>query len=247
MAKLTEEQKAERAAARQRRAALDAEAEHDRREAKRQEWETTNACLTREEMEAGEPCRSCGLPLVDGLGSWPFERDRTPEQQAEYEAAGTAYRERHADCRSHRWSMSGSRAMHCGYCCPPHPLSQRQLDEFGRIFSGFKPRPAELDAWRLTLTCGHTVERTEHRSSDRWSGSLAACPDCGRQRGIVTAMLLGPAASESPSGLRRTLEDNRAKELTAAKRELTLLQREAEKLQKRVDALRHAAALDSPC
>ncbi|MGE0307165.1 MAG: hypothetical protein AB7Q27_15560 [Acidimicrobiia bacterium] len=119
MAKLTEEQKAQRAATRRRNEALAAEVEHERREAKHKEWRETGAYLTREELEAGEACRGCGLPGMDRLGDWPRPKDRTPEQQAAYDAAEADFRDRHPDCRSHRWSMSGSRSTHCGSCCPP--------------------------------------------------------------------------------------------------------------------------------
>ena len=40
-------------------------------------------------MEAGEPCRGCGQPLLDGMGDWPPLLRLTPEQRAEYDRADT--------------------------------------------------------------------------------------------------------------------------------------------------------------
>lgn len=71
VAKLTDEQKAERAANRQLTNALKEEAGAHRDEAKRREWREKETYLTREQAAAGEPCRGCGLPVVDNLGNWP--------------------------------------------------------------------------------------------------------------------------------------------------------------------------------
>lgn len=180
MARLTDEQKAQRAAARRHREALAAEAEHERREAKQRQWREAGAYLTREELEAGESCRGCGLPVMDRLGDWPRLQDRSPEEQAEFEQADAEYSARHADCRSHRWSLAGSRSQHCGECCPPHPLHQSQIEQLAAILRGHRPDPEQLDTWRLSLTCAHTVDATAHRSSGRWVSRVMKCPTCDR-------------------------------------------------------------------
>lgn len=185
VAKLTEEQKAKRAATRRHNDALEAEHEHERRQARDREWAAKGARLTREQLEAGDPCRGCGLPIIDGLGDWPWPQERTPEQQAAHDAAEVEYRTRHADCHSHRWSLSGSRSVHCGWCCPPHPPSQNQIDHLAAILTGHKPDPSELDSWRLTLTCGHTVDRPLHRSNQRWTAAVVPCSTCASHRGVV--------------------------------------------------------------
>lgn len=118
MAKLTEEQRAQRATARRRSAALAAEEDALRQERKRQEWDDNGTPLTRDEMEAGVPCRGCGQPIIDGLGDWPPLMKLTEQEKREYDAAQADFAARHKDCRGYRWSMSGSRALHCGYCCP---------------------------------------------------------------------------------------------------------------------------------
>lgn len=127
MTKLTEEQRSQRAATRRRKEALIAEDVYERDEAKRLEWQTNGTRLTRKELEAGVACRGCGLPIVDRLGSWPAHSQLTPEERVEYDAAAADYRARHGDCHAHRWTMSGSRTQHCGFCCPP-PTPQPRTD-----------------------------------------------------------------------------------------------------------------------
>ncbi len=71
---------------RRRRETLGAEADHERNEARRREWRENGMYLTREEVEAGEPCGACGLPLVDGLGGRSPRMDMTNEQRAEHDS-----------------------------------------------------------------------------------------------------------------------------------------------------------------
>lgn len=197
MAKLTDEQKVQRAATRRRKEANAAEAEHERREAKQREWRETGAYLTREELEAGEACRGCGLPVLDRLGDWPWPTDRTPEEQAAYEAAEADFRERHPECSAARWSLSGSRLTHCFNCCPPHPLHQSQIDVIASILLGHKSKPDDLDAWRLTLTCDHTIDRTMHKSNRSWTTSVVECLTCSAHRGVVESERLTVVGDQS--------------------------------------------------
>jgi hypothetical protein len=138
MAKLTEEQKAARAMTRKRNEAVRAEEEHARRQANRRDWEERGLRLTYEELVAREPCRGCGVAILDGLEPFPGTGYLTPEQRVEYDAREAAYRERHGECRAHRWSMGGSRQLHCGFCCPPPPLSPRQIGDLTRLMAGWK-------------------------------------------------------------------------------------------------------------
>jgi hypothetical protein len=66
-------------------------------------------------------------------------------------------------------------------------LHQSQIDVISAILRGHKPKFEELDRWRLTLTCEHTVDRTAHRSHARWSSPVVECPQCGKHRGVVDA------------------------------------------------------------
>ena len=85
MAQLTEEQKAQRAAAR-RRTAL-AEGDALRRERKRREGDANGTQLTRDEIEAGVACRGCGQPSIDALGDWPPLMKLTEDEKRENDAA----------------------------------------------------------------------------------------------------------------------------------------------------------------
>lgn len=196
MARLTEEQKVRQAAARRRSAARAAEEDALGQERKRQEWNTNGTRLTRAELEAGVHCRGCGQPIIDGLSDWPPRMKLTDEEKREYEAAEDGFRSRHEGCRGVRWSMSGSRSLHCGYCCPPPPLSERQLDEITRILRASRPDPTGLRTWRLTLTCDHVLDATRHESHREWAVNVRHCRACAQPRGVVTAVPLGKANDE---------------------------------------------------
>jgi hypothetical protein len=132
MAKLTEEQRAKRAAARARREALAAE-EKDRRDIERRElWSREGTRLSWDEYKAGVPCRGCGEPMYDGLGSWPPLMYHTEEQKRDHEAMEESFRRRHPECKSGRWSIEGSRITHCCLCCPPAPLGPQQIKKLAR-------------------------------------------------------------------------------------------------------------------
>jgi hypothetical protein len=241
MAKLTDEEKARRALNRRRKAALQAEERAIREEEKRREWEANGAYLSWDELKDGVPCRGCGLPVVDGLGNWPALLKMTDEQRAEYEAAERDFKERHADCHSHRWSVDGSRTTHCGFCCPPPPLSKGQIEKIAGILASFRPKdPAELDTWRLTLTCDHVIEKAQHHSNTYWSGSVDNCPECQQIRGIVTT-------ERTQSKPIRDAEQRRtADELVKARAEHERLQKRADSAIRRINTLEsQLAGLDS--
>lgn len=117
MAGTTDEEHERRASLRARCAAEAAEADDRRVEERRLQWQREGVYITRAEIEAGEACRGCGQPLLDGLGDRGPLNNLTPDQRAACDRAEELYRERHRDCRSHRWSFGGHRALHCGYCC----------------------------------------------------------------------------------------------------------------------------------
>ena len=98
--------------------------------------------LTWEEFAAGEDCRGCGQPLrrASPAPSW-YSRGTGPysdEERAAADAEEAAFREQHPICKAIRWSIEGRMGVHCGRCCPPPPLSPRQLLELVRIFSSTK-------------------------------------------------------------------------------------------------------------
>jgi hypothetical protein len=166
MARLSTEEKDRRTQARRLKEALAAEAEAVRRDDRRRVWDERKMYLTRDEAMSGAPCRGCGLPVIDGRGSWPALLHLTQTQRVEYETADAAYKDKHARCRAHRWSMDGSRAIHCGYCCPPLPMSDEKARELRLLLQSFgRPDPEDLSTWRLILTCGHGMDRQQHRSN----------------------------------------------------------------------------------
>lgn len=198
MGKLTEEQRQKRARARARREALQAEEDDRRRQEKREEWEREGTYLSRDEFEAGHPCRGCSEPILDRRGDNPPLLRMTPEEKAEHDAEDARYKERHGECRAVRWTVHGSRTQHCGHCCPSPPLSERQRKAIVGILLSHKTDKRELDDWDLTLTCEHTVRETQHRDNQRYSASVVQCPACGQRRGVVEAVHVGP--TEDPEG-----------------------------------------------
>lgn len=225
MGKLSDEEKARRAAQRRRADALRAEQDAIRFEQRRREWAANGTYLTREEVKAGVACRGCDLPVNDGLGIRVPPIKMTPEERADYDAADAEYRSRHGDCRAHRWKINGSRVMHCGYCCPPLPVDPGVLEDIWAILNRSpRPRAEDLAMWRLTFTCGHAVEQTQHREHDRWTGSTATCAECGQTRGIVEKEKL-------PAG-----EVQRREDVERLKRELEHAEQERNRAQKKADA-----------
>ena len=188
MAKLAGAAKTLHGTQRRRHAAVRA-AQEDARQARRhREWVANGTYLSREELAAGVPCRGCGQAIIDELGPWPPLMKLDDEQTRDHEAAEAAFKSRHPDCHAYRWSMAGSRTTHCSFCCPPPPMSERQIQQIKAILTSSRhPDPADLDTWTLTLTCEHVVEKTQHSSNRSWSRRVEDCPTCDCTRGIVTA------------------------------------------------------------
>jgi len=190
--RLSEEDRARRVAARARRDALAAEEDDHRRAERARRWARDGTWLSFDELRAGVACRGCGEPVVDGRGSWPPLMKLTGDERAAYDEAEAQFRQRHTDCRSGRWSVSGSRSWHCGFCCPPPPPSPKQIEQISRILSSTARDVRELDRWELTLTCDHTVALSQHRDHRSWSMSVVDCPECGIRRGVFRSVHVGP-------------------------------------------------------
>ncbi|MBC6463343.1 hypothetical protein [Actinomadura sp. HBU206391] len=236
MAKLTEEQRKARALARAKREALAAEEEDRREREKRAQWRRDGTYMTREELEAGVPCRGCGEPIIDGLGSFPGTMYLTPEQKVEYEKEEARYRQRHGDCKAHRWTMGGSRTHHCGFCCPPPPLSQRQIEAISKILVPAVARRTtkdDLDDWDLTLTCDHVVRVQAHRSNRHYSARVLDCPECNDRRGVVTQQRIGPSGDRAGQVERERL----TAEIKSAEEKLRRQRRAMEKTEEAIRAL----------
>ena len=230
---LTEDQKRERAEKRRLSAALKEEEQAHRREAKRREWHEKGMFLTRDQAAAGEVCRGCGLPVIDGLGSWPPLMHLSDQERLDHDAAEARYKQLHPDCHAHRWGMQGSRTTHCGLCCPPIPFSDSQLESVARILRGHVPREEELDVWALDLTCGHRTEHSVHHTQRYWIGSTVLCPECGVTRGVVISERIAEAADR-----KREIERKRASEIVNAEREVAKAESAAAVAREKLAALK---------
>jgi hypothetical protein len=152
MVKMTEEQRAERAAKRRRAEAEAAEARQLQREVNRREWAEKGMYLTYEEMMAGMACRACGEILCDGKGKPVIPiNNLIQEEQCEIDDAEAKFGERHPDCREGNWRIQGSQTQHCNVCCPPPPMSATQREKIRSLFS-WTVSPRILNRWELTLT-----------------------------------------------------------------------------------------------
>lgn len=86
--------------------------------------------LTWAELQAGVPCRGCARPIRDSE-PWVFRGGLhlSPDERVRYEAQNAKYKSAHGTCQAHRWSIEGSLTTHCGRCCPPPPLSAKQIKQ----------------------------------------------------------------------------------------------------------------------
>jgi hypothetical protein len=238
VAKVSEDEKESRALARRTKSALAVEADAHWQEAKLRRWAEDGTRLTRADLQAGVCCRGCGLPIIDGLGDWPplmllTDEERTERENANRAFANRAFANRHPDCKSVRWSMSGSRTTHCGECCPPPRLGDQQIEAFARLLrSVLDTNPIDLDTWRLTLTCTHSVERTGHRTNPSWTSLTSQCPDCRQTRGIVTSEKL-PYSSQRRAAERAHLDH----EIEQTAHELARQEKKIAPIRRRLDAL----------
>lgn len=236
MANLTEEDKARRALNRRRKAALQAEADAVRRDAKWREWDEKEMRLTWEEYVAGVACRGCGLPTGDhGNSTPPSKLDDQAREKAKAE-----FEQRHPDCRSYVWG-SESGPTHCGLCCPPLPMRQEQIDRVAATLARIGTKsPDELATWKLTLTCDHVVEKTQHRDTDYVLADAVVCPECQQIRGIVTTERV------SRDDVCDDVEKrHKAGELAKARSEHERLQKKADSARRRIRKLeRQCADLD---
>ncbi|CAH0302144.1 hypothetical protein [Rhodococcoides fascians] len=190
MGKLTPEQLAKRRANAARKQALWWEEGHERNRLKKLEWDRLGTSLTYDELMAGVPCRGCGEVMDDQVGDFGPTLYIPDELRPEYERRELEYKAKHAGHEAHRWLMPGSRQLHCGYCCPPPPMSPQQGDRIAKMWremvKGIERRgPDALVAWNLELTCGHSTTTRTHKSAYS-TGAVAECEECGRTRGVVS-------------------------------------------------------------
>jgi hypothetical protein len=156
------------------------------------------------------------------------------DERSEYDAAEARFREMHPDCDSHRWSMTGSRATHCGSCCPPLPIPERHLEDLRRFLESLPPRrEEELVLWAQTLTCGHIVEVSVHYSHSDPSLSTEQCPQCDLTRGVVSSEKVTTAASRTAEARRQ-----HAEAVAQAEREVAKAEKAARAATRKLEGLR---------
>lgn len=211
---VTEEQKQVRAEVRQMNEALRDGADVLRHEAKRRKWHERWMFMIRDQTAACEPSRSWGLPVIDGVGSWPPVIHPSEEERVEHDAAEAMFNLLHPDCHAQRWGMEGSRTSHCGLCCPPLPLSPCQIETVLWILNDVKRHPEVLDIRAATLTCSHRVELEVHSTSRHWSASTLPCVECGVTRGVVASERVVVAADR-----KKEIERKRATDVSRAQME----------------------------
>jgi hypothetical protein len=189
---MTDEQREARKVARKQAQALQVEADAQRHAAKTAEWTANGTWLSWEEYVAGVPCRGCGQPWVGKPASWVRKGTMHYTDQERVEAAeqDRLFKERHPDCRAVRLGSEVG-VTHCGYCCPPPPLSPGQRDRIRELFS-YRTPPEALNHWELTLTCGHLARATAHHTHETCQQSTVRCDECGGQiRAVVESRNLG--------------------------------------------------------
>lgn len=191
MAKLTEEQRQQRAQAKRRAEAEDAERRAGRRAARDRLWEKAGTRLSWTELEDGVPCRGCGQPIL-GSGDEPA---LTRDEQMK------PFLERHRECGEGQWSMQGSNVLHCFWCCPPPPMSQERWTEIARLMYGHttSEQSRQYDEWELGLTCGHTVRRRWYQDKE-WTEKVHPCRTCRVPRGVLSSRNTGPASTWCATG-----------------------------------------------
>lgn len=244
MAKLTEEQRQQRAAARARRDALAREERHQRAEERRQRWRREGTYLSWEEYKAGVPCRGCGQPLLGHASDRPPQSRMTDREREERDNEEKQFQERHGECHEGRWLVSGCPVVHCFACCPTPPMGPKQAEQLAKILfsSRSEDRKKELDVWRLTLTCDHVIERTQHNSHSSYSMGVTRCSECETDRGVVSSERVGPLCDQevtrepdTPGPVER---ERLAAELASAEAKLKRQQRNAAATQGRIDEIR---------
>ncbi|MFE0135788.1 hypothetical protein ACFWY6_30080 [Streptomyces sp. NPDC059037] len=241
MAKLTEEQIRQRA----QRAALDAEAEDRRRREQQERWKREGRRLSYAEYVAGEPCRDCGEPMPDDRGDWPPLMKMSDAEKQERDEAERRSRERHADCRDGRWTINGSRVTHCGSCCPPPPMSPKQIEGVARIPASGpsrEERKKDLGTWSLALRCEHVVPYIQHREHSYVSTSDVDCPAYGERREVVSSERVGPTNTDSGTLRARAVADRACLtgELAAAEAKLARQQKNTAATQRHIAEIQEA-------
>jgi uncharacterized protein (UPF0147 family) len=125
---------------------------------------------------------------IEALNAEPSDDELRPEDMC----ADGVHLER---SRGYVWSST-----HPVYPCSAWPGQQRIFNDVAKLLFDItaRARDHELTRWRLTLYCGHVVERTAHSSYATYAaagGGQRVCEVCGVDPALVVEEIsLGPAA-----------------------------------------------------
>jgi hypothetical protein len=141
--------------------------------------------------------------------------------------------------RSHGYVWSST---HPAYPCSAWPGQQRIFDDVAKLLFDITARARDqaLTRWRLTLYCGHVVERTAHSSYATYTaagGGQRVCEVCGIDPAfVVEGISLGPSAPPPPP---------RSSPSKPTPRSRKALERRAEKLEAELAAVRDQLKTDN--
>ncbi len=228
MAKLTDEQKAERATKRQMTNALKEEARaHPTRRSV--ESGARRGCISpvRRRRPATLAVAAVNLSSTTSAVGQARCTSRPTESRVRRrpgEVQGDASRLRGASLERARTPRP-----HCGYRCPPAPISPEQYENIERIFASSPRRKEELDIWKRTQTCGHIIEQSVQHTNQHPSFTTSWCPECEMTRGVVSSTKTAEAASRMAEA-KRKCDDQVAR----AERELKMAEKAARDARKRL-------------
>ena len=100
--------------------------------------------LTRDEINAGAPCRGCGRPFFGGPDRVALLHE-SPEQRIAREAEDAAFRALHPDCHAGGWTLRDGGVRHCSRCCAPPPIPEDALEKIAAIIVHSAQAHAELE------------------------------------------------------------------------------------------------------
>lgn len=146
-------------------------------EAGRKRWSSEGLYQPYDAFAAGEPCRACHRALrdVEGVAEEPLKLEAATDNDA--------FRSAHTACGFGFWRIQDCSTDHCHRCCPPPPLSPRQIDVLRELLSPASSGP--LFSWYVELTCEHAEFVITGRADE--PPHTARCTECDTTRGVIVA------------------------------------------------------------
>jgi hypothetical protein len=183
--------------------ALSHEAQAAMFEAGRKRWSAEGLYQPYDAFAAGEPCRACHRVLrdVEGMAEEPPILDAVSDNDA--------FRSAHAACGFGFWRIQDCSTDHCHRCCPPPPLSPRQIDVLRELLSPASSGPQF--GWYVELTCEHAEFVTTGRADE--PPRTARCTECDTTRRRRLARCCRPRRNSQPlfsTAHRRAMATGRA-------------------------------------